>query len=99
MYYAKSKREKRSICNLCRKEKDLSWDHIPPKGGIELSTVKMETIFALIAGDRDKPKIRESQNGMKYRTICSECNAYLGAEFDIIINDFALSVGRYLFHF
>lgn len=96
MNYAKSKREKRSICNLCRKVTDLSWDHIPPKGGIELSTVKMETVFSLMTGNREKPKIRENQNGMKYRTICSECNAYLGAEFDPTLNDFALSVGRYL---
>ena len=96
MKYATSKREKTSICNLCRKEKDLSWDHIPPKGGIEVSPVKMETIFSLMTGDREKPKTRESQNGMKYRTICSECNSFLGAEFDPIINDFANDVGRYL---
>jgi hypothetical protein len=95
MHYAKSKRKNiKSICNLCRVEKDLSWDHVPPKGGIELTTVQMETIFSLLTGNKETP--RTSQNGMKYRTICSDCNSYLGKEFDPTINDFALSVGRYL---
>lgn len=96
MWYAKNKRSKKSICNLCRQEKNLSWDHVPPKGGIELSTVKMETILSLMTSSEEKPKLRESQNGMKYRTICSDCNSYLGTEFDSTINDFATSVGCYL---
>lgn len=96
MYYAKSKREKKSICNLCRVKKDLSWDHVPPKGGIELTTVQMDTIFSLMTGNTENRKLRESQNGMKYRTICSDCNAYLGTEFDPTINNFALSVSQYL---
>jgi hypothetical protein len=96
MHYAKSKRDKKSICNLCRVEKELSWDHVPPKGGIELTTIQMETIFSLLTGNKENRKFPESQNGMKYRTICSDCNSYLGTEFDPTINDFALSVGRYL---
>lgn len=97
MYYAKSKRgEKKSTCNLCRQEKALSWDHVPPKGGIDLGPVEMETVFEIMAGDRGKPKLRESQNGVKYRTICRECNSYLGLEYDPVINDFARSIGRYL---
>jgi hypothetical protein len=85
-----------SICNLCRQEKNLSWDHVPPKGGIELSPIEMNTILDLMSGDQEKPQTRESQNGMKYRTICSDCNSYLGTEFDPTINDFAISIGRYL---
>jgi len=96
VHYAKYKREKVSFCNLCRKEGALSWDHVPPKGGIELSPVEMETIFEIMAGDRGKPKLRESQNGVKYRTICKTCNEYMGVEYDRALNDFALSVGRYL---
>jgi hypothetical protein len=96
MHYAKSKREKKSICNLCREEKALSWDHVPPKGEIELGPVEMETVFEIMAGDREKPKLRESQNGVKYRTICGECNSLLGREYDPTINGFATSIGRYL---
>lgn len=96
MHYAKSKRDKRSICNLCRDVKDLSWDHVPPKGGVELTTVQMQTILNLMTTDQEKPALRESQCGMKFRTICSDCNSYLGSEFDPVINDFAISIGQYL---
>ena len=96
MHFAKSKRQKSSICNLCREVKDLSWDHVPPKGGVELTAVKMQTVFDLMTGSKEKPVLRESQNGMKYRTICSDCNSFLGIEFDPTINDFAISVSRYL---
>lgn len=96
MQYAKVKREKYSICNICREEKPLSWDHVPPKGGIELSKVEMETVFGLMAGDQETPKLRESQNGVKYRTICKVCNELLGLNYDPVLNDFAVSAGRYL---
>jgi len=96
MHYAKVKREKRSICNLCNEEKPLSWDHVPPQGGIELSKVEMETVFEVLAGNRENPKLRESQNGVKYRTICKECNELLGLNYDPVLNQFAISVGRYL---
>lgn len=96
MHYAKAKREKTSPCNLCREKKPLSWDHVPPKGGIELTKVEMETVFGLMAGDQENPKLRESQNGVKFRTICKECNELLGQHYDPELNDFAVSVGRYL---
>ncbi len=43
LYFTKFKREKVSQCNICKKMKPLSWDHIPPKGGIHLSSVGQET--------------------------------------------------------
>lgn len=97
MYYAKNKRkEKVGLCNICRKEKALSWDHVPPKGGVELTPVEMETILQVLTGDKEKRKLKESQNGVKFRTICQDCNSILGKRYDPIINDFAISVGRYL---
>ena len=94
MHYAKNKREKRSICNICRSEADLSWDHVPPKGGISLTSIEMNPLFgnSLGKGGIFSP---ESQNGMKYRTICSKCNATLG-KYDRTLNEFSLSVGKYL---
>lgn len=96
MHYAKVKRDKISICNICREEKSLSWDHVPPQGGIELSKVEMETVFGLMTGNRENQKLRESQNGVKFRTICKECNELLGLNYDPTLNDFALSIGKYL---
>lgn len=96
MHYAKTKREKSGRCNICALEKNLSWDHVPPKGGIELTSMEMETLFQVFAGDRDNRKISESQNGVKFRSICKECNELLGHTYDPVINEFAISVGRYI---
>lgn len=98
MRYVKNKRKKKlSTCNLCRQKKELSWDHIPPKGGIELTGVEMNVLFGMMAeGCKEEFRPKESQNGVKYRTICSKCNAFLGSEYDTILNDFAKSCGRYL---
>lgn len=95
MYYVKTKREKVSQCNICLKIKSLSWDHVPPKGGIELTTMEMENLFNVFAGD-GAVQIRESQNGLKFRTLCKECNELLGQKYDHTVNEFALSVGKYL---
>lgn len=74
----------------------MSWDHVPPKGGIELTPVEMQTVFQLMAGNKKTKKVSESQNGVKYRTICRECNELLGVKYDPVINSFALEVGQYL---
>ncbi len=96
MKYVKNKRAKRDICNLCLQESSLSWDHVPPKGGIELTPVQMETIFEIFAGDRQGRHLKESQNGVKFRTICSKCNSFLGNNYDPVLNKFALDVGQFI---
>lgn len=96
MHYVKNKRAKVGPCNICTNTCSLSWDHVPPKGSIEISTVEMRVLYETLAGKDEDLKIRESQNGLKYRTICSECNEFLGRNYDQVIKDFAISVGRYL---
>jgi len=96
MYYVKTKREKVGKCNICTKIKPLSWDHVPPKGGISLSTMEMENLFHVFTRKKETRKIRESQNGIKFRTICKECNEFFGVNYDTVVNDFSISVGRYL---
>jgi len=96
MHYSKVKRAKIDRCSICGEEKSLSWDHVPPKGSLELTPVEMETIFQVFTGDRENRKVRESQNGVKYRTLCNECNSTLGLHYDPSIKEFAESVGRYL---
>ena len=81
----KIKRNRIDICNICRETKPLSWDHVPPKGGIKLTSIEMEGIFELVSGQPKGPK-KISQNGVKYRTICSDCNSKLGTEFDPELN-------------
>jgi hypothetical protein len=96
LYFTKFKREKVSQCNICKKIKPLSWDHVPPKGGIHLSSVEQETVFQHMTMPKDNRKYSISQNGVKYRTICKECNEIIGRKYDPVLNDFAYNVGKIL---
>jgi hypothetical protein len=44
----------------------------------------------------EKQYLLESQNGVKFRTICKECNDLLGVKYDPVLNNFALTCTRYL---
>jgi hypothetical protein len=95
LQYAIAKRaNKKSICNLCRGEADLTWDHVPPKGGILVRPVEIQTAMTRLTGRPARGVI--SQNGVKYRTICKRCNDHIGAEYDPTMNAFSKSVGRYV---
>ena len=95
--YLKIKREKRSNCNICGNMASLTWDHVPPQGGIEVTQIEQETILQHLVSDGDNKKYHISQNGVKFRTICSKCNNdLLGRKYDPILNEFAIGVGRYL---
>ena len=96
MHYVKTKRNKIDTCNICKQVTHLSWDHVLPQGSIEVAPMEMETVFQIFAGDRKDRKLRKSQNGVKFRTICESCNERLGHKYDPIIKEFAFSVGRYL---
>lgn len=94
--YRKFKRRRVGKCNLCQKVKTLTWDHVPPKGGIELQPVEIDRVASeLISGLRfQKPEI--SHDGLKFRTICAECNSLLGSHYDPALNEFAITVGGFL---
>jgi hypothetical protein len=93
MYYQKFKRrENPSICNICLKSKTLSWDHVPPKGGVDIGSVEQETILQKFTTPITDKKSTFSQNGVKFRTICSECNNSLGGNYDLELNRFSLGV-------
>ena len=96
MHYVKLKRAKDDTCNICRRQAPLSWDHVPAKGGIQLSAVQIRSVFSVLTGESQKFKSSYSQNGLKYRTICKSCNETIGHKYDVTLNEFALSVGNYL---
>jgi hypothetical protein len=96
LLYRKRKREKEGPCNLCREVGALSWDHVPPRGGIQLQSVEIDRLVGVLASGLRSKKPEISQNGLKFRTLCSRCNSLLGDRYDPALNDFALSVGRFL---
>jgi hypothetical protein len=85
MSVAKTKREKEGKCNICLNEALLTWDHVPPKGGITMSSVEIDNLLTLLGGRQEPYKIF-SPNGVKYRTICQKCNSILGSEYDPVLN-------------
>ncbi|MCR8928846.1 hypothetical protein NLI92_004269 [Priestia megaterium] len=94
--YKKHRREKISQCNICLKEAKLSWDHVPPKGGIKLTAVEQEPLLQYLSRNDEERKFNTSQNGVKYRTLCSDCNSKLGSCYDPTLNQFALEIGQIL---
>ena len=96
MHYLKLKRDKNGTCNICHGQGPLSWDHVPPKGGIQCTSVQIRSIFSVLTGETRDFKPTYSQNGLKYRTICKPCNETIGHKYDSALNEFSLSVGKYL---
>lgn len=96
LLYRKFKRRRIGLCNLCQKERPLTWDHVPPEGGIELQPVEIDRVASeLISGlALEKPEV--SHDGLKFRTLCSGCNSLLGNRYDPALNQFAITVGRFL---
>ncbi|SDC11103.1 hypothetical protein SAMN02799630_00560 [Paenibacillus sp. UNCCL117] len=93
MHYLKFKREQTGKCNICGKIEKLTWDHVPPKGGQAFNDIEQESIFQYLAGSNGERRYQFSQNGVKYRTICSNCNnALLGAKADPVLNELAADV-------
>jgi len=96
MYYKKTKKPKIDICHICLQTKELSWDHVPPKGCFELTPVRIENLFYKLTGHPNNKKSVISQNGVKHRTICSDCNSQLGSKYDRRIIEFTNSIVNYL---
>ena len=70
-------------CNICGNVGPLTEDHIPPKGVSRVTQVLMLNIVDFLQIQRPKKSGRISQNGVKYRTICSQCNnELLGLNYD-----------------
>jgi hypothetical protein len=59
---------------------EMSDDHVPPQGAIDISEVEANCLFEMYEGSK-APRPKFLQNGLVFRTICRECNTLLG-EYD-----------------
>ncbi len=66
-----------SICNICRKKGPLSEDHVPPKGVLLDKLLLMDNYGKQLQEDDGKPRVRLSQSGIRFKTICRSCNGRL----------------------
>jgi len=95
MIYTKYKREKIGLCNICPNKSSLTWDHVPPQGSIEIQHVEQENIFNRLT--QKERKFNISQNGVKFRTLCSVCNnEELGGKLDPVLKEFSQTITRFL---
>lgn len=78
-FYSKLKKDKIDICNICGCTSELTWEHVPPKCCDNFYDVIINPIFNFTNSNYNFI----SQNGIKFRTICSNCNNnILGANAD-----------------
>jgi hypothetical protein len=97
MLYEKRKHQRIGSCRICcAKSVQLTWDHIPPKGAVELTEVEITAIFNALNPEASKQRPEFSQNGLKLRKICGECNSLLGNKYAPALIDFSLAVARLL---
>ena len=95
--YREHKGHKTGPCNICGTRGQLTWDHVPPKGGVDLQLVEIERATAVFTSSLGMEKPEISQNGLKFRTLCATCNnKRLGAKFDPALNSLALAGGSFL---
>jgi hypothetical protein len=69
-----------STCNICRHTRPLTEDHIPPKSCLIERLVQIEPFEHRLRSDA--PELPISQNGLRYKTLCSVCNPLLGTRYD-----------------
>lgn len=75
----------------------MTWDHVPPQGGIKLTPVEQELVFDRLTADAKGRFYSISQNGVKFRTICGKCNnTWLGKKYDPALNEFTVTTGKLL---
>lgn len=80
---------KNGQCNICGDEGSLTEDHSPPKSCVKPRAVQIRHIVDLLAGDGVELKGKISQNGVKFKTLCSRCNNdLLGLRYDPALASF-----------
>ena len=88
---------KNGQCNICGDFGPLTEDHTPPKGCLKPTQVEIRHISSHLGSGPNTDKARRSQNGVKYRTLCSRCNnTLLGSKYDPHLINFVNSVGQLL---
>jgi len=82
--YSKCKTRTFGKCNICGNEAKLTWDHVPPKFCYNSDKTIYNNIFKETRSFEDKfNKFNISQNGIKFKSICAECNNnLLGRNYD-----------------
>ena len=87
-------REEYGSCNICMKEAKLTWDHVPPKACYSITPAIQQTLFQNMSSRAGNARrFSETQNSVKFRTLCSSCNnSLLGKKYDPVLKRFVTSI-------
>ncbi len=94
MHYIKQKRAKMDHCNICGSFRKLTWDHVPPKSTLLEPDTISNTIFGGMP--TESKHLKHYQSGIKYRTVCAECNNVVLGQNDNAYKEFILEVRKRL---
>lgn len=81
-----------TLCNICRLKKNLTYDHVPPKCCGNDKSVVARRIYADELTARQVAS--KSLNGLKFKTICKDCNSDLLGRWDTALGEFSKQVER-----
>lgn len=84
------------ICNICQCKKRLTFDHVPPAGCGNNTAVDVRPMLGAMTRGTREIENTIFQNGLKYRTICKECNQFMGSRYDPALIGFANSIASAL---
>lgn len=77
--------KEKGICRLCGEEKDLTYEHVPPRSSFNKHTkfVSIDFMEYIQTDDiiNNPPKGKIRQGGIGYNSLCSECNSFLGSKY------------------
>ncbi|RJP64540.1 MAG: hypothetical protein C4539_14285 [Ignavibacteriales bacterium] len=74
-----------NICNICLSEKELTFDHVPPKCTGNEGLYHYVNLYNYMVNSSIEYK-GISQDGIKYQTICKKCNNEILKQYDDEIN-------------
>lgn len=92
MHYVKSKRNQIDMCNICGQVKELTWDHVPPKSSGNCIEINVNPLYKGLPTENNYQK--KYQNGIKFRSLCRECNSNLLSRYDNAYKDFIEDIKR-----
>ncbi|MFA7436267.1 MAG: hypothetical protein WC006_07900 [Bacilli bacterium] len=80
---------KYDYCKICRKYKDMTKEHIPPRSTFNKSTIRVypfEQVMESMTGNRlpwdyNGFRFKQKQGGNTFLTLCKECNSYMGVNY------------------
>lgn len=81
-----NKKQTLGICHICKQNRVLTEEHIPPKSTFNNGTVKTYRFIDLISSNGypwevDGIKYKLQQGGARYYTLCEQCNNLCGVRY------------------